>query len=103
MLTTVYFALVVAAILTMFVALRTVVRLRKIAHGGHVGRAVTILAAFVVLFLVSYLGAPLMPHVPLELSLLFVGLILLFGAIFVVLVLRLVEELVRKVLTDLEL
>ncbi len=103
MVTIVFYGMIACAIVTMLTALFKVVRLRRVARGGAIGGAVNILAGFVVLFLVGYLGAPLMPRVPLELSLVFVGAIFLFGAVFVVLVLKLIEDLVRKVLTDLKL
>ena len=99
----VYYTVLTAAIGTMLTALVVAVRLRRLTRGGKIGRIVNLLASFILIFLAGYLVAPFIPQLPLGASLLLVGFVFLFGAIFVVLVLHLIERLVRQVFEDLKI
>jgi len=99
-----YYVIISMAILVMVLGLVTVIRLRKIAPGGKIGRVVGILLGFIVLFLLGYLAGPFLPMLgdtiwPLILT----AVVFLFGAIFVVLVLRLIQNLIQQVFKELEM
>jgi hypothetical protein len=87
----------------MLAALALVLRLRRIARGGRVGRVVNLLVGFIVFFLVGYLVAPFTPALPPAVAHLLTAIVFLFGALFVVIVLRLIDALVRQVFEELEL
>jgi hypothetical protein len=99
----VFYVVIGLAIVVMLGALVLVVRLRKIARGGRIGRVVNVLAAFVVFFLTGYLAAPFAPALPESAANLLTAVVFLFGAVFVVIVLRLIETLVKQVFEELEL
>jgi hypothetical protein len=62
-----------------------------------------LLAAFIVLFLIGYLAAPFAPALPESVAHLLTAVVFLLGAVFVVIVLRLIEALVKQVFEELEL
>ena len=100
---TLFYAVIGAAILVMTVALVVVWRLRRLTRGGSIGRVVNLLGAFVVLFLAGYLAAPILQTLKGDVALLLMAVVFLFGAIFVVLVLRIIHGLVEQVVKDLRL
>jgi hypothetical protein len=103
MMLTVFYVLIACAIGLMVAGLFMALKLRRLASGGAIGRVVTILLSLVALFVVAYLFAPLLPSFSPEITLLIVGVVFLAGSLYVVLVLRLVAELMQKVLGALEL
>jgi hypothetical protein len=103
MILTVFYALIGGAIALMGVGLFMAIRLRRLASGGAIGRVVSLLLALIVLFVAAYLVAPLLPSLPPEAALILVGVVFFFGALYVVLVLRLIARLMQKVLGALEL
>lgn len=98
----VYYSIIALAILFMFSGFVMVGRLRRIARGGTVGRAVNIILSLIIFFAVGYLAALYMPRLPQEVNLLLVASVYLFGSIFVVLVLWLIHSLIRNVMHELE-
>ena len=98
-----FYVVISAAIAVMMVALVVVWRLRRLTRGGSIGRVVNLLGAFVVLFLVGYLATPILQRLKGDMALIAMAFVLLFGAIFVVLVLRVIQGLVGQVIKDLRL
>ena len=99
----VYYVVIVAAIAAMGCSLYAVLRLRRLTRGGHVGRVVNILCAFIAFFLAGYVIAPWMPRLPTWASFLLVGFVFLFGALFVLIVLWLIRRLVQQIFHELEM
>ena len=99
----VFKVIICVAIVCMAAALVLVIRLLRLARGGKVGRAMRWLLAFVVIFLIGYLAAPLCLWLPAEWSLLLTAVVFLLGAVFVILVLSLVRSLVEQVFAELKL
>lgn len=85
----------VAAILVMLYALWQVIRLKREVPGGVVGRTWNVLIALVVLFAVGYVAMPLLGELSAELLRLAVSLIFLFGAVYVVITIRLIHRVIR--------
>lgn len=98
-----FYSVVGCAIAVMLGALVQVFRLRQIARGGSVGRVVNVLAGFISFFTIGYLVSPFFLLLPASVVHLTAAIIFLFGAVFVVLVMRLIESLVRKVFEELDL
>jgi hypothetical protein len=98
-----FYALIAGAIAFMIAGLIMAIRLRVTAPGGSIGKVVRLLIAFIVLFMLGYLAAPFMPYLPAQAGLILVGVIFFFGAVYVVLVLWLIGNLVRKVMDELRL
>jgi hypothetical protein len=84
-----FFALSIASIAVMLVAQRHVLKLQRQITSGVVGSAWQSLSALVGFFTAGYLTMPFFPLLPEDLQNLIVGLIFLFGAIFVLVVARL--------------
>ena len=99
---TVYYIVIAVAILFMISGFYMVSRLKRIARGGTIGRVVNIILTLIVIFAAGYFTALYMPKLPMEVNLLLVAMIYLFGAMFVVLVLWLIKNLVRQVMHELE-
>lgn len=99
----VFYAVTVCAIAVMISGLVMAVRLRRVAPGGKVGRVVSLLVAFIALFLVGYLVSPLLPRLPAQVSFVLVSVVFLLGAVYVVLVLWLIGRLVHQVMEELDL
>ena len=98
-----YYVVSALAIAAMLVSLVLVVRLRRTARGGSIGRVVNVLFAFILLFLAGYLLMPIVPRLPVEAAYVFTAAVFLFGAIFVIIVLRLIGSLIVKVFDELEM
>jgi hypothetical protein len=99
---TAYYTIISLALAVMIYALATAIRLRRVARGGKIGRVVAVLTGFIVFFLLGYLAGPFLPMLddP-AYGLMLTAVVFLFGALFVVLVLRIIEALVRKVFQEL--
>ena len=91
------------ALAIMLLGLVLTLRLKRIASGGTIGKAVNIMIGFITLFTLGYGVGFLIPKADGDLILLFTGTILLLGAAFVLLVLWLIRRLMIKVLKALEM
>lgn len=99
-----YYTIISLAIVVMLVGLVLVFRLRKIAPGGKIGRVVGAMLGFIVLFLMGYLAGPFLPMLGDSIwPLILTAVVFLFGAVFVVLVLRLIHQLIQQVFKELEM
>lgn len=86
----------VAAILVMVACLYEVIRLRGNIPGGVVGKRWRFLTALVVMFTAGYLLTPFFDLLPQDMMRLIVSLIFLFGAIYVMITVRLVHTIIRE-------
>lgn len=90
-------ALLVAGLLLMLYNMVAVFQLRGAAPGGIIGDRLGQLAGFIGLFVLGYVAtAALIWSRPFDTLLLILGLLLAFGALFVWLVLRLVQAIVAS-------
>ena len=99
---TAYYVIIAAAIVAMLVGLYLIFDLKKVAKGGVIGRVVNLLYLLVLIFILGYAITPVMPRLPLEVNLLLVASVYLFGAIFVVTVLNLIKKLTLQVMNELK-
>ncbi|WP_333839193.1 hypothetical protein [Pelomicrobium sp.] len=90
------FFISVAAILVMFYCLSLVLVLRGSIPGGVVGRTWRLLTLLVMLFTVGYLATPFFPLLPPDVANLIVSLIFLFGAVYVVITVRLIYRIIEE-------
>jgi hypothetical protein len=90
------FFISVAAILIMVYCLYLVVTLKKHVPGGIVGRTWNFLTGLVVLFTLGYLTTPLFEIIPENLLRLIVSGIFLFGAIYVVITVKLIYRIIEE-------
>ncbi len=86
----------VLAILVMFYCLWLVLSLRKNIPGGVVGNTWKTLTALVVLFTAGYLATPFFGMLPPLLMNVLVSLIFLFGAIYVVITVKLIYRIIEE-------
>ncbi|MCC6608315.1 MAG: hypothetical protein IT515_01390 [Burkholderiales bacterium] len=86
----------VAAILVMFYCLWLVLSLKRNVPGGVVGEKWRLLTVLVVLFTVGYLTTPFFGMLPQSLISLIVSLIFLFGAIYVVITVKLIYRIIEE-------
>ena len=86
----------VAAILVMFCCLWLVLSLQRNIPGGVVGEKWRLLTALVILFTVGYLTTPFFGMLPQNLINLIVSLIFLFGAIYVVITVKLIYRIIEE-------
>lgn len=93
----VFLILSISAIGVMLYALIRVVSLNKKIPGGMVGSSWKILTILIVLFTAGYLTTPFFPMLPEMTKLMIVGIIFLFGAIFVVIVINLFYKVIKEV------
>ena len=84
------------AILVMFYCLWLVLSLRKNIPGGVVGNTWKTLTALVVLFTFGYLVTPFFSMLPPMLMNVIVSLIFLFGAIYVVITVKLIYRIIEE-------
>jgi uncharacterized membrane protein YdcZ (DUF606 family) len=90
------FFISLAAILIMVYCLYLVVTLKKHVPGGIVGRTWNFLTGLVVLFTLGYLTTPLFEIIPENLLRLIVSGIFLFGAIYVVITVKLIYRIIEE-------
>lgn len=86
----------IAAILVMLVCLYQVVALRESIPGGVVGKRWRVLTMLVGFFTLGYLSTPFFATLPVESIRLIVALVFLFGAIYVLVTVRLVYQIIRE-------
>jgi hypothetical protein len=84
------------AILTMFYCLYLVLSLKSAIPGGMVGKRWNFLSVLVVLFTIGYLATPFFDQIPPEVLQPVISLIFLFGAIYVVVTVRLIFNIIRE-------
>ena len=85
-----------AAILIMVFCLLQVYTLKAKIPGGVIGKHWNILVMLVVLFSVGYLATPFFGALPAELMRLIASLIFFFGAIYVLITIRLIYRIIQK-------
>lgn len=86
----------IAAILVMTYCLWTTVRFRKQVPGGIVGEKWKIMSWLVTLFLFGYLTTPFFGVLPDEVLRFIVSLIFFFGAVYVLITIRLIHAIIRE-------
>ncbi|GAB1232525.1 hypothetical protein [Ferrigenium sp. UT5] len=86
----------VIAILIMFYCLYLVLSLKSSIPGGVVGKRWNFLTALVMLFSVGYLATPFFDLLPADIQRLVVSSIFVFGAVYVVVTVRLIFNIIRE-------
>lgn len=89
------FVITLAAIAVMLYCLWLAFSLRKEIPGGLVGKQWRVLELLVVLFTLGYLATPFAGSLPEESLRLIVSLIFLFGAIYVVITVKLIHRIIK--------
>lgn len=84
-----------AAVFLIVFCLVQVLTLKREIPGGVVGKQWTILSWLVVLFTIGYLAAPFFGTIPVETLRLIVSLIFLFGAVYVLITIRLIYRIIQ--------
>lgn len=87
--------LTLAAIVLIVFCLFQVLMLKREIPGGVVGRQWTVLSGLVVLFTVGYLAAPFFRDMPLASLRLIVSMVFLFGAVYVLITIRLIYRVIQ--------
>ncbi|OIQ69078.1 hypothetical protein GALL_493210 [mine drainage metagenome] len=85
-----------SAILIMFYCLYLVLSLKSSIPGGMVGKRWNFLTMLVVLFTIGYLATPFFDQLPDDVLRLVVSGIFLFGAVYVVVTVRLIFNIIRE-------
>ena len=91
------------AFLVMGAALGCAFNLHTVAKGGRIGRTVRVLIGFISVFLLSYAVAPFLLHMNGDSAALLSAAVFLLGAIFVIIVLRIVRNLIQRVFQELDI
>ena len=86
----------IAAIFVMLYCLFLVITLGKNVPGGVVGKQWKFLTFLVVLFTIGYLVTPFFSLLPAELVSVMVSLIFLFGAVYVVITVKLIYRIIEE-------
>lgn len=87
--------LTLAAVLLIMFCLAQVLLLKREIPGGVVGKQWSVLVGLVVLFTVGYLAAPFFSTMPIETLRLIVSLVFLFGAVYVLITIRLIYRIIQ--------
>ena len=93
------FFISLGAILVMLYCLYLVLALRRDVPGGMAGKRWNFLVTLVTFFTVGYLSSPFFGMIPEKLLRLIVQFIFFFGAIYVVVTVKLIHRIIRE-LTD---
>lgn len=86
------------AILIMFYCLWLTLKLKSSIPGGLVGKKWGMLTALVSLFTLGYLATPFFNQLPEDMLRLIVALIFLFGAIYVVITVKLIHTVITELM-----
>lgn len=86
----------IAAIAVMLICLATVYKLRANIPGGVVGKQWGFLTSLVTLFTLGYFVTPFFNHLPANVIHVVVALIFLFGAIYVLITVRLIYRIIEE-------
>jgi hypothetical protein len=89
------FVISIAAIAVMLYCLYLIVSLKKDVPGGIVGKKWNFLMILVVLFTGGYMASPFFNMLPENILRLIVGLIFFFGAIYVVITVKLIYRIIE--------
>jgi hypothetical protein len=89
------FVISIAAIAVMLYCLYLIVSLKKDVPGGIVGKKWNFLTILVVLFTGGYMASPFFNMLPENILRLIVGLIFFFGAIYVVITVKLIYRIIE--------
>ena len=84
-----------AAIVLMFYCLYQVLSLKQQIPGGVVGKKWNTLIILVMLFTVGYLAMPFLSQIPTETLRLIISAIFFFGAIYVLITIKLIHTIIR--------
>jgi len=87
----------IAAIAVMLYSLVTVHRLRASVPGGVVGKQWSLLTTLVTLFTLGYFVTPFFDRLPASIIHVVVALIFFFGAIYVLITIRLIYRIIEEV------
>lgn len=90
------FFISIAAIAIMLYCLFLVTSLKKSVPGGIVGRKWNFLLSLVVLFTLGYLTTPFFGTIPEDVLRLIVSAIFFFGAIYVVITVKLIYQIIKE-------
>ena len=93
---TLIFTINIAAIVVMLVCLATVFKLRANIPGGVVGKQWGILTFLVTLFTAGYFVTPFFAGLPADVMNLVIALIFFFGAIYVLITVRLIYRIIEE-------
>jgi hypothetical protein len=85
----------IAAILVMLYCFWLVLALKKQVPGGVIGRTWNFLVLLVTLFTIGYLASPFYGVLPIETMRLIAALIFFFGAIYVVITVKLIHRVIK--------
>lgn len=85
-----------AAIAVMAFCFWTTLSLKKYIPGGIVGKKWRLMTSLVMLFLLGYLTTPFFGMIPNEVLRLIVALIFFFGAIYVLITIKLIHTIIRE-------
>lgn len=86
----------IAAILIMMYCLYIVISLKKKVPGGMVGSKWNFLMLLVMLFTIGYLAAPFFSMIPEKILRLIVSFIFFFGALYVVVTVKLIYRIIQE-------
>jgi len=90
------FVVSIAAIVVMLYCLYLVLSLKKSIPGGVVGKKWNFLVTLVILFTAGYMTSPFFSRIPADLLRLIVELIFFFGAIYVVITVKLIYNIIKE-------
>jgi hypothetical protein len=86
----------IMAIMVMFYSLYLVLSLKSRIPGGMVGKRWNFLTLLVILFSIGYLATPFFDRLPAEILKLVVSCIFIFGAVYVVVTIRLIFNIILE-------
>lgn len=93
---TLIFTINIAAIVVMLICLATVFKLRANIPGGVVGKQWGFLTVLVTLFTAGYFVTPFFASLPPDVISLVVALIFFFGAVYVLITIRLIYRIIEE-------
>ena len=86
----------IAAIAVMLICLATVYKLRANIPGGVVGKQWSLLTTLVTLFTLGYFVTPFFNRLPADIMNVVVALIFFFGAVYVLITVRLIYRIIEE-------
>jgi hypothetical protein len=89
----------VLAIIVILYGLQLVIKLKKEIPGGKIGKQWNQLVALVSLFAVGFLFGPFFGSLPQETLALLVSLIFFFGAIYVIITIRMIYGIIQELMS----
>lgn len=89
----------IAAIAVMLICLATVYKLRTRVPGGVVGKQWGYLTSLVTLFTIGYFVTPFFTSLPADIMNLVIALIFFFGAVYVLITIRLIYRIIEEMMS----